>query len=122
MMSGWEDGKSFTFRGVVVVQQLVERDQCARSADTRAAVNQDGTCGEGELNTNSYFDSGTLSFMERLCPVDEVEQKPRVVGNREIRPLLCLHLLHLSFAFVGEGENKCPANKLYPMLRIMFST
>ena len=60
--------------------------------------------------------------MESLCPVDEVEQKPWVVGNGEIWPLLCLYLLHLSFAFVGEGENKCPENDLYPMLRIMFST
>ena len=55
--------------------------------------------------------------MERLCPVDKVEQKPRVVGNREIWPLLCLHLLHLPLAFVGEGENKCPAYDLYPCLK-----
>ena len=60
--------------------------------------------------------------MESLCPVDEVEQKPWVVGNGEIRPLLCLNLLHLSLAFVGEGENKCPENDLDPMFKIMFST
>ena len=39
----WEEGERCAVGGVVVVQQLVERDQGARPAHTRTAVNQDGT-------------------------------------------------------------------------------
>ena len=43
----WEDGKRCAVGGVVVVQQLVERDQGARPAHPGTAVNQDGTFGTG---------------------------------------------------------------------------
>ena len=41
--NSWEEGDRGALVGVVVVQQLVERDQGARPAHARAAVDQDRT-------------------------------------------------------------------------------
>ena len=74
-MGRWQE---FHIPGSLVVQQLVERDEGARPADTRAAVNQDG----------SRFDRLDLESSNRVLARNNFQKQEKETYMQ------LLHLLH----------------------------
>ena len=80
-MGRWQE---FHIPGSLVVQQLVERDEGARPADTRAAVNQDGSrfdrldleSSNRVLARNNFQKQEKETYMQLLHILHHVHQLP----------------------------------------------